>query len=268
MQATWWHGRPLVNVFLGTTPRGWQVCSRKSIIDWSNYSDRKHEFWDPKWWWLSKGNGTPFFWGKSGLVKYYNLARSLIGVELSVERVALQIDVYIMYIQGLGPYTIACIFWALEFFLMIMTTRCIWSFFSASFGKPEPWYLVKAWSVINQVAFGSYLVTWFSGNLLWTNTPLNTPNSSSNDGWMCILKTDYTQFFLIFLLSFPQSISAAFPQQSSDAGDASTALWLQYGLDLPERKAVFLAADLDTWRKFVPWFQRCFWKTRRKKSDG
>ena len=42
----------------------------QSSIRWSNYSDftRPH----PKWW-LSKGN--PVISGKSGLVKYYNLAR-------------------------------------------------------------------------------------------------------------------------------------------------------------------------------------------------
>lgn len=191
---------------------------------------------------------------------------SLIGVELSVERVALQIDVYIMYIQGLGPYTIACIFWALEFFLMIMTTRCILSFFSASFGKPEPWYLVKARSVINQVAFGSYLVTWFSGNLLWTNTPLNTPTIAPLMDECVFLKLT-TQFSLIFFVSFPQSIVLQKQQQISDAGDASTALWLQYGLDLPERKAVFLAADLETWRKSAL-KNAVFGKPRKKSDEG
>ena len=35
----------------------------------------RHEFWAPKWWWFSKGDGTPYFLGKSRLVKYYNLAR-------------------------------------------------------------------------------------------------------------------------------------------------------------------------------------------------
>ena len=48
------------------------VCMWSSISIWSNYSDltRTH----PKWW-FSKGN--PLNSGKSRLVKYYNLARSI-----------------------------------------------------------------------------------------------------------------------------------------------------------------------------------------------
>ena len=77
-------------------------------------------------------------------------------------------------------------------------------FFSTSFGKPEPWYLVKAWWVINQVAFGSYLVTWFSGNLLWTNNaPLNTPTIALMTDEFAFLKLTTTVFSSIFLYPSP-----------------------------------------------------------------
>ena len=90
-------------------------------------------------------------------------------------------------------------------------------------------------------------------------------NYSTNNGWICILKTDNHSFFPAFFVSFPQSIvlrNAAI----SDAGDASTTLWLQYGLDLPERKAVFLAADLETWRKSA--LKNAVEKHAKKSDEG